>query len=135
MTMFGNSEGSILSQGDFHAKLSQWLANEEALTIQEAHSFLKLLVSQGYSNPVIYCLKTSKAYSITKAGRLSERSSIRWGSWGIGGNTRYLTAKISECRKTESECSLLDILEDSPDEKYFLSQDQVDKLLQNSRRV
>jgi len=62
-------------------------------------------------------------------------SSIRWQNWAIGGNTRYLTAKISEYPKTESECSLLDILEDSPDEKYFLSQEQTDKLLQNSRRV
>src|SRR5690554_5884964 len=124
MKMFDNSEGSILSQEDFRAKLSQWLANEEALTIQEAHSFLKLLVSQGFSNPAIYCSKTSKAYSITPGGRLSTPSSIRWQNWAIGGNTRYLTARISECRKTESECSLLDILEDSPDEKYFLSQEQ-----------
>ena len=97
--------------------------------------FLKLLVSQGFSNPVIYCSKTSKVYSITPGGRLSQPSSIRWGNWGIGGNTRYLTARISECPKTENECSLLDILEESPEEKYFLSQDQVDKLLQNSRRV
>ena len=68
MKMFASSEGLTLSPEDFHAKLSQWLANEEALTIQEALSFLKLLVSQGYSDPVIYCSKTSKAYSITPGG-------------------------------------------------------------------
>lgn len=132
MKMFDNSEELTLSQEDFRAKLSRWLASEEDLTIQEAHSFLKLLVSQGYSDPVIYCSKTSKAYSITPGGTLSLPSSIRWQNWAIGGNTRYLTARISEYPKTESECSLLDILEDSPDEKYFLSQEQVDKLLSNS---
>jgi hypothetical protein len=60
MKMFDNSEALTLSPEDFHAKLSQWLANEEDLTIQEAHSFLKSLVSQGFSNPAIYCSKTSK---------------------------------------------------------------------------
>src|SRR5690606_6266374 len=92
MKMFDNSEGSILSQEDFHAKLSQWLANEEALTIQEAHSFLKLLVSQGFLNPVIYCSKTSKAFSITPGGRLSQPSSIRWGNWGISWNGKWLVS-------------------------------------------
>jgi len=119
MTMFASSEGLTLSPEDFHAKLSRWLASEEDLTIQEALSFLKLLVSQGFSNPAIYCLKTSKAYSITPGGTLSLPSSIRWQNWAIGGNTRYLTAKISEFPKTENECSLLDILEDSPRREIF----------------
>jgi len=35
MTMFDNSEALTLSPEDFHAKLSQWLASEEDLTIQE----------------------------------------------------------------------------------------------------
>jgi site-specific DNA-cytosine methylase len=61
-------------------------------------------------------------------GTLFSPYSIRWGNWGIGWNGNYLTAKISECPKTESEFSLLDILEENPEEKYFLSQEQVDKL-------
>src|SRR5690554_1470565 len=131
MKMFDNSEALTLSPEDFRAKLSRWLASEEDLTIQEALSFLKLLVSQGYSDPVIYCSKTSKAYSITPGGRLSTPSSIRWGNWGIGGNTRYLTAMVT-LPKTEREFSLLDILEENPEERYFLSEEKVAILLSKS---
>ena len=40
-----------------------------------------------------------------------------------------LSENTEMARKTENECSLLDILEENPDEKYFLSQEQTDKLL------
>ena len=133
--LFDESEASTLSPEDFLAKHLALLESEEDLKTQEVHSFLKSLASLGFSNPAIYCSKTSKVFSITPGGRLSQPSSIRWGNWGIGWNGRYLTAKISEYPKTENGCSLLDILEENPEEKYFLSQDQVDKLLQNSRRV
>ena len=36
-------------------------------------------------------------------------------------NGKCLTAKITECHRTGSECSLSDILEEQPDQKYFLS--------------
>lgn len=42
---------------------------------------------------------------------------------------RYLTAKISEFRSHEIECSLSDILEDNVPEKYYLSRKQAEKLL------
>src|SRR5690606_24999921 len=131
MKIFDNSEALTLSPEDFLAKHLAVLESEEDLKTQEVHSFLKSLASLGFSNPAIYCSKTSKVFSITPGGRLSQPSSIRWGNWGIGGNTRYLTARISGCPKTENGCSLLDILEENPEEKYFLSQDQVDKLLGN----
>ena len=62
-------------------------------------------------------------------GGHSKRSCVRWESWGISWNSRYLTAAISECRKIGRECSLSDILEKNPDEKYFLSQQTIDRLL------
>lgn len=42
---------------------------------------------------------------------------------------RYLTAKISEYRNHEIECSLSDILEDNVPEKYYLARKQAEKLL------
>jgi hypothetical protein len=44
-------------------------------------------------------------------------------------NGRYSTQKISEYRRTESECTLLDILEPKVDEKYFLSKEQAEKIV------
>lgn len=37
--------------------------------------------------------------------------------------------KTSEFHKTESVCSLSDILEDEVDERYFLSQQTIDRLI------
>ena len=42
---------------------------------------------------------------------------------------RYLTAKISEYRSHEIECTLSDIIEDNVPEKYNLSRKQAEKLL------
>ncbi|HAA7387703.1 TPA_asm: hypothetical protein GHD27_15420, partial [Listeria monocytogenes] len=44
-------------------------------------------------------------------------------------NGRFLTAKISESHKTENACSLSDILEEQVDEKYFLSQKHLERLM------
>ena len=41
---------------------------------------------------------------------------------------QYSIAKTSECHKIESECSLLDILEEEVEEKYFLSEELVERL-------
>lgn len=58
----------------------------------------------------------------------SRLSSKRWRSWGIVSNGKCLTADIMY-PKTGSECSLLDILEDSVDDRYFLSQKTIDRLM------
>lgn len=51
----------------------------------------------------------------------------------IGGGTtlngNYSTLNVTEYLKTESECTLSDILEAEVPEKYFLSKEQMDKLL------
>ena len=84
----------------------------------------KLLDSPKKSNHNIYSLKTSKAYSITTEGTHLEQSSPRLMNWGMMRNGKYLTVKISESHKIEKGCSLLDILEDQVDEKYFLSEEK-----------
>ena len=51
-------------------------------------------------------------------------------SWGMTVNGECLTASTTESRRTGKECSLLDILEDRVDDKYFLSEKQKE-MMQN----
>ena len=69
--------------------------------------------------------------STTGAGRLQE-SSARFQTWGTVWNGLCLTAKISECPKQESGCSLSAILIPDAPERYYLSSEQVRKLLFDS---
>src|SRR3990167_2877084 len=55
-------------------------------------------------------------------GELSPQSSPRLMSWGMTSNGKCLTARISESPRIGKECSLLEILEERPDQKYFLSE-------------
>lgn len=56
-------------------------------------------------------------------------------NWGMMSNGKYLTAKISACRKTENESILLDILEEKAEEKYFLSEKRCEKLVWKNNRI
>ena len=123
-----------LSAGDFLVNHSVLLENDLDLTKNVEQCSLNLCDSLEYSNLSIYSLRTSKGYSITKTGKLSKQSSPRWTNWGMMQNGKCLIAKISEFHKTENECSLLDILEENVPEKYFLSKEQVEKILTNSKR-
>lgn len=49
-------------------------------------------------------------------------------------NGKYSTLKTTECHKTESECTLLGILENVVSEKYFLSRPQMERILFGSPR-
>lgn len=51
------------------------------------------------------------------------------GEW----NGKCLTADISEYHRIERESSLSDILEDSPDKRYFLSQQTIKRLMSYQR--
>lgn len=61
-------------------------------------------------------------------GVLSRPSSEQWKNWGMAWNGRCLTANITS-PKIVRECSLSDILEESVDERYFLSQRTVNRLM------
>ncbi len=120
---------STLLPADFPVSPSQSQEQEKDLTIQEERCFLKLQellplknLSMSSSRMFPVCLTT------TKAGHLKQ-SSIHWMNWGMMYAGRYLTAKISEYRNHEIECTLSDIIEESVPEKYFLSRKQAEKLL------
>ena len=114
---------------DFLAKHSAWRASGKDLTIQEERSFL---ISQGFSitnDPDIFCLKTLKVYYLITEEKLSKQYLKFSPTWGMTLNGRYLTAKISESPRIGKECTLSDILEEEVEEKYFLSNEMGQKLM------
>lgn len=66
-------------------------------------------------------------------GGTSEQYSLKWENWGMIQSGNCLTQKISEYRRTESECTLSDILEAEAESKYFLSKEQTEKIVFQSR--
>ena len=74
-------------------------------------------------------LKSIKPSLVLKDSFFS-RYSTPFGNLGMTVNGKCLTARISESRRTGKGCSLSDILEDSPDQKYFLSEKQA-RYIQN----
>ena len=73
----------------------------------------------------------TRGYSITRVGKPSELSSPRYMSWGMVLNGVCLTARISECRNSDGEYTLSDILIADCPEKYFLSPKAMARLLRN----
>lgn len=120
---------STLLSEDFPVSPSQSQEREKDLTIQEERCFSRLLELLPLKN---LSISSSKMFPVcltmTQAGRLKQ-SSVHWMSWGMMYAGRYSTAKISEFRSHEIECSLSDILEDNVPEKYYLSRKQAEKLL------
>ena len=109
---------------DFLARVSLLLGNEADLKILEAHSSLRYAESYGLKELRIYSLRMSEDSSPMIKGIPFKPSSERWMNWGMTVNGRCLTAKTSESPRTGKGCSLSDILEDTPDQKYFLSEKQ-----------
>ena len=117
---------------DFLAKLLALLESGKDLTTQEAHSFLRLHGLQGIKDLNICSLKTLRGSSITIKEKPSQQSWKRFQNWGIAASGKCLTARISGSRRTGNACSLSDILEDSVDDKYFLSEKAVRRITQNA---
>ena len=104
------------------------------MTLEEL-SFLK---SQGFSEtktPGLLFSKTLKVWFSTTKERLSRQYLGFSPTWGISLNGRYLTARTLDFPKVEKGYSLLvDILEISVDERYFLSQTSQERILKSLRK-
>ena len=114
---------------DFLVRLSVLLETDEALKMHEELYSLRscdLLKSESLK---YYSQKMLQGSSTTEEESRSTLSSIQWQNWGTLSNGKCLTADISESRRIERECSLSDILETNVDEKYFLSQQTVQRLI------
>ena len=143
--------------GAFLAKplVSQGIA--EGLKIQEEQSSFILRGRLKRSNHLMYYWKTSKGYSHTTKGELTEQSFKRWMNWGISSNGACLSkywgvpqnrerVYILVTRKdvwkepklfnlvkqqTSVDTRLVDILEKDVDESYYLSEEKTRKLTLN----
>lgn len=112
----------------FPAKRFLSLVKDMDLTTPEGHSFL---TSHGFyptKDPDIFCLKTSKVYLVTTAAKLSRQSLGFSPTLGMTLNGKFLTQKTSAFPKTGKGSSLSDILEENVPDKYFLSQERIDKM-------
>lgn len=114
---------------DFLVRLSVLLETDEVLKMHEELYFLKSCGLLKRDSLKYYSQKTLRDFSTTKGESRSTLSSIQWQTWGTLSNGKCLTADISECRRIERECSLSDILETEVDDKYFLSQQTIQRLI------
>ncbi|GKH02073.1 hypothetical protein CE91St54_66570 [Hungatella hathewayi] len=85
-----------------------------------------LKTSKKKIDPECYLLRTLKTYLVLIEGLILPNFSLNWTKSGTMQNGVFLTPKILEYRRTGKECSLLDILEEEVDEKYFLSEKQTE---------
>ena len=123
---------STSSFEDSLARLFQSLENGEDLKIPDERSSLNLREYCEQNNLDYSSLKTLKDFSATTTAILSEPSSVRLQSWGMMQNGKLLTARITESHKTGNGSSLLDILEERPQQKYFLSKEATETILKKS---
>ena len=108
------------------------LAGEKDLKMQEVLSSLNWPEWLKKSDRRIFSLKTFQdCFRMTEAGHLVS-SSPRFMTWGIMSNGLCLTANILESLNQDGGCSLSDILIPDAPEKYFLSLEQMQKLLYRS---
>ena len=121
---------------DSHAQLSPLQVDvqvslqriqEELFSLRSA----ELLKQKEYR---IFSLRTSKDYLITKMEELLESSSLRWMNLGMTFNGSVLTAKISESHRIGNEFLLSQILETEPDQKYFLSESAMQRMVNRAQK-
>lgn len=120
----------IYSLEDFHVQLSALLGDEQGSEpkMQEVLSFLRSVESSLASKSHMYSLKTLRDFSTTTTEEHLQLSSQVWMNWGMTCNGNVLTAKISESHRIGKEYLLSDILEDTQDQKYFLSEEAMQKI-------
>ena len=125
-------------QRDSHVRIFQSAAVSEGLTEQEADSFLRLLNSSKAKtlkiDPHGLSLKMLRISCPFMEDGTLRPFSIHWPHSATISSTDFSIQRISVPLKTESgsTLSLADILEPKVDQKYFLSQRAVEKLLSNS---
>ena len=133
-----NSPEQTCGQRDSRVRIFQSAAVSGGLTEQEADSFLHLLNSSKAKvlkiDPHGLSLKMLKISCPFMEDGTLRPFSIRWPHSATISSTDFSIQRISAPLKTESgsTLSLADILEPEVDQKYFLSQRAVEKLLSNS---
>ena len=98
--------------------------------IQRLTEELKLLKSKGLLGDkyLRFIFEVDLDVLITPSGNESGKDDRRWYDWGMAKDGQIVTSKIPKTEKT-SDVVLADVLENNPDEKYFLDKDKAEKLL------
>ena len=130
-----NSLTSISSVLDSLVRHFQLLEKGQDSTIPEVYYFLKSQKLHEPSDHAIYCLKTSKAFSISKMGRLLEKSSESLMNYTMMSRSVIITLRTTY-HKTGHVSSLSELLEppEKVQEKYYLTDKQVQSLLNGMQK-
>ena len=118
-------------------RTSQSPGSAKDLTETGAHSLEKYFGCLGNSTKKIdpngLSTRMLRECLAATEGGTSSQLSLKWNNWGTMSNGSCLTQRISEYRKTGKESILLDILEAEVSGKYFLSKEQTEKIVFQSR--
>ena len=80
-------------------------------------------------NPIGLCAKTLRICCQSTTGSDFSKLSVKWPKEGTLLNGRYITAKTTGYLKVENVSTLSDIMETRPDDRYYLSEEKVQQLL------
>lgn len=118
---------------DHLAKTSLLQGDAAEYTVSEADSFLTLLTSSKAKrkkiNPNGLSSKMLKDFSAAMPDGTSSIICLSWPKLGTMSNGRFSIPRIMGSPRTESECTLSDILEAEVDEKYYLSAQKAVEIL------
>ena len=114
-------------------KTSLLQGNGRGLTETEAPSLEKYLESLGKLKKKVdlngLSTKMLRECLAATEDLTTLKFSLRWMDWGTIANGSFSTQKIGECHRTESACILSDILEAEAPQKYFLSREQMERIV------
>lgn len=136
--LFDSTDGLTLSPSasleESLARICRLLESGEASQLQEAVYSLRQCESFGLQDPVILSLKTSKDFFPATKDETGLPSYERLPTLGMMVNGNYLI-QGGFCPMIESGFTLLDIVEENPDLKYFLSKRAIKSLLERTKRA
>lgn len=127
------SQKQTVGVSDSRVRTSQWQENNLDSTdiVQVCFSQLQNLLenSRKKIDPSTYLLRTLKTYLVLMQDLTLPNFSLNWTKLGMMQSGKFLTLKTSEYLKTENDVLLLDILEGEAPHKYFLSREQMEKII------
>ena len=120
---------------DSHAKTSPLPENNGDWSEKEVEYITTLLTSSKAKKKVVsphtFLLRTLRTCYRLMQDSILPPFCLKWTKRGMTVGGRCLIQKTSESRRTESVCSLSQILEAEVDEKYYLSAEKTQQLLTN----
>ena len=124
----------IVGRSEHLAKTSHLQGDEQGLTVREVALYERFLGfwknSKKKINPHGLYMKTLRECCLATEDLTSSQSSLKWTDWGTMQNGK-LSIQNGMFHKIGSEYTLLDIIEEEVDDKYFLSREQAAKIVLN----